>query len=156
MRPEPIYPDAKTPTSFSDGMEFQDFVCDVLGNEGFVLQNYVSKKWQFDKGENRQGFEIKLDNRCTETGRLSIEIAEKSRVSNSAWMKSGIYRDDNSWLYVQGNYNVLFVFAKNWLLRYHQEKKPEEHESCGTVRKFYLPISTAEFAAAKTIWIGRP
>lgn len=136
-------------------MEFQDFVCDVLGNEGFVLQNYVSKKWQFDKGENRQGFEIKLDNRCTETGRLSIEIAEKSRVSNSAWMKSGIYRDDNSWLYVQGNYNVLFVFAKNWLVRYHQTKKPDEHESHGTVRKFYLPMSTAEFAAAKTIWIRR-
>ena len=155
MRPEPIYPDAKTPTSFSDGMEFQDFVVDILAEDGIVLQNYVSKKWQFEKGENRQGFEIKLDNRCTETGRLSIEIAEKSRSSNSEWVNSGIYRDDNSWLYVQGNYRVLFAFAKNWLVRFHQAKKPAEHESGGTVRKFYLPLNIAETAAAKTIWIRR-
>ena len=111
------------------------------------------KLFQYQVGENRQGHEVKLDSRCTETGRLSIEIAEKTRASNHAWQPSGILRRDNSWLYIQGNYQRVFVFPKSWLVRYFLSKiEPSEiHESYGTVRKFYLPIETAMAGAALTL-----
>ena len=58
-------------------------------------------------------------------------------------------RDDNAWLYIQGNYEALFLFAKNWLRRYYIEKRPELHESHGTVRKFYVPLPVARTYAVK-------
>lgn len=154
QRLDPIYPHAKTQTSFQDGMEFQDFVCCVLAQTGIVLQNLASKRWQYEVGENLQGFEIKLDKRCTETKRLSIEIAEKTRADKLNWTPSGIFRNDNSWLYIQGNENVLFVFQKTLLRKFFEHRKPEVAESLGTVRKFYLPITKAEEMAAKTLWLN--
>lgn len=147
----PYYPDAR-PRSFGVGLEFQDFVCLLLAKEHVILQNLGSKLYQLNVGENLQGFEIKYDERCTDTGRLSIEVAEKSRNDPALqWTESGIFRNDNSWLYIQGNYEVLYVFAKNWLLRYYQEKSPELVEWNGTIRRFFLPVRTAELAAAKVI-----
>lgn len=154
QRNDPQYPNAKTKTSFQDGMEFQDFVCCTLAQTGIVLQNLSSKKWQFEVGENLQGFEIKLDNLCTKTKRLSIEVAEKSRADNPEWIPSGIMRNDNSWLYIQGNENVLFIFQKSLLRKFLEQRKPEVVDSLGTVRKFYLPILKAEDMAAKTIWLN--
>jgi hypothetical protein len=150
---EPSYPDAR-PNTFRDGIEFQDFVCVQLARYGIILQNLASKKYQYDIGENLQGFEIKLDARHMETGRLSIEIAEKTRAANPTWVPSGIYREDNSWLYIQGNYQRIYVFDKGVLKRYHRQKRPNEYEhprDHPTVRKFYLPHKTAEAAAAKVI-----
>ena len=71
------YPDCPDANSFQSGLEFQDFVCLRLAQEHVILQNTGSKLYQLRIGENLQGFEIKLDRRCTETGRLSIEIAEQ-------------------------------------------------------------------------------
>jgi hypothetical protein len=144
---EPIYPDAKRPTVFQDGMEFQDFVCTVLARNNVILQNLASKKYQLNVGENLQGFEIKLDRRCTETGRLSIEVAEKSRADMPSWIPSGIYRKDNAWLYIQGNEKILFVFAKNLLVAWDQKNKPARDET-PTVRKFYLSLVQARHMAA--------
>jgi len=146
---EPHYPDAPRSSTFQDGLEFQDFVCEQLARQHIVLQNLSSKRYQFEVGENLQGFEIKFDGRCSDTGRLSIEIAEKASATNVAWIPSGIYRDDNSWLYIQGNYSVLFLFAKNWLRRYYESKRPGTHDSHGTVRKFYLPLMLARECAVK-------
>lgn len=151
MLDEPLYPTAPRKTTFSEGLEFQDFVCDCLARRHIILQNHCSKKYQLDVGENLQGFEIKLDTRCTETGRLSIEIAEKSDARFSSWTPSGIYRNDNAWLYIQGNYEVIFIFAVNWLRRYHAAKRPQEHESYGTVRKFYISVREATICAVKVI-----
>lgn len=148
---DPIYPDAKSATSFQDGVEFQDFVCRELAKNGIILQNFSSKKYQFEVGENMQGFEIKLDRRCTETGRLSIEVEERRENGCGPWVPSGIMRDDNTWLYMQGNREVLFIFAKNWLRRLFEEKNPEVAEKMGTVRTFYLPVRIAERFAAKVI-----
>lgn len=155
LRPDPAYPDAKSRNSFQDGLEFQDFACHALTSRvGLIIQNFSSRKWQFNVGENIQGIEIKQDQRCLETGRLSIEVAERSQNNPAiAWTPSGIRRQDNAWLYVQGNYQVIFIFAKNWLNRYYEEKRPEIFESRGTIRKFYLPISTAKICAAKVLLI---
>jgi len=152
MRPDPRYPDAPRANTFQCGLEFQDFVCQLLAREHIILQNMHSRTFQISVGENLQGFEIKFDGRCSDTGRLSIEVAEKSRdIASRPWVPSGIMRDDRTWLYIQGNHEVLFVFAKNWLRRWYAEKEPETMEKFGTVRTFYLPIEVAEVMAARVI-----
>ena len=148
---DPVYPDAKSKSSYQDGMEFQDFICERLARHHIILQNIASRKFQFEVGENLQGFEIKLDRRCLETGRLSIEVAEKTAAANSFWVPSGIMREDNSWLYIQGNYQIVFIFAKKLLRDYLRKKKPKIDESLGTVQKFYLPLDVARHLAARVI-----
>lgn len=147
---EPFYPDAKSKTSFQDGLEFQDWVCVQLAKHGFILQNTSSKKYQYEIGENLQKFEIKKDNRCTDTSRLSIEIAEKSRADMPAWTRSGIMRGD-SWMYIQGNYKILFVFQTTWLVRYFRERKPPIQTNTPTIQSFYLPFSLAFKCAARVL-----
>ena len=144
------YPDCKDPNSLESGHEFQDFVCDELAKYNIILQNLSSKKYQFNVGENLQGFEIKLDRPCTETNRLSIEVAEKSKASNLIWVESGIYRTDNSWLYIQGNYQILFLFFKNFLQQLHRSGKFDLDE-IPTLKKFYLPFKDARKYAGKVI-----
>lgn len=151
-RHDPKYPNAKSATSFQDGLEFQDFVCTKLAEHGIILQNLSSRKYQYEVGENLQGFEIKMDNRCSETKRLSIEVAEKTRDDPVLpWTPSGICREDNSWLYIQGNRDVLFVFGKNWLQRYLSEKKPKTEDKYGTIRTFYLPFAAARVGAVRVM-----
>jgi hypothetical protein len=142
--------------SFEVGNEFQDFVCMELAKQNIILQNINSKKFQFEVGENLQGFEIKYDSRCTgdngtvATNRLSIEIAEKTRAENSDFIPSGIYRNDNSWLYIQGNYMNFWIFSKNLLQKLHNSGRYEESE-LPTVKKFYLPIADADKYCSKKV-----
>lgn len=151
MKSPPSYPDAKATNTFEQGLEFQDFVIDVLCRElGLVVSNYSSRRWQFEAGENKQGIEIKLDNRMLETGNVSIEIGEKSRVSRNYYVPSGIMRDDNSWLYIQGNYELLFIFAKRILVQLYRAKRYPVYE-LPTIRKFHMPLADAEKYAAKLI-----
>lgn len=152
------YPDARE-NAVEDGLAFQDFVCTELAKHGLIIQNYSSKRYQYEVGENVQGFEIKQDRRCTDTQRLSIEIAEKTRADRPEWTPSGIMRDDNSWLYIQGNDEVIFVFAKRTLLLLYEHMKGqqtlqlhEEPKGNPTVRAFFLPLKTAERNAAKVIY----
>ena len=143
-----LYPHAPVKDSFEQGLAFQDFVCLALMQRHIVLQNIGSKKYQIEVGENLQGFEIKLDNRCTDTGRLAIEVAEKANRDVPWWTPSGIMRDDNSILYIQGNYKCFWVFAKNWLRRWHDEKCPEVLEFNGTIKRFFLDADKADIGAA--------
>jgi len=114
----------------------------VLQRHGMYLQMFTSKKLQYMCGESFQGWEVKLDNRFTETGRLSIEIAEKTRAANASWVPSGIYRDDNTWLYIHGNYEYFFVFMKDFLVKLHRSGRYKTDE-IPTLRKFYMPIVDA-------------
>jgi hypothetical protein len=141
------YHDSPVCDSFEKGLVFQDFVCLELARRNIYVQNLASKRFQLEVGENLQGFEIKLDNLCTKTGRLAIEVAEKSQRSVSSWTPSGIMREDNSILYIQGNYDCFWVFAKNWLRRYLAEKSPEVIEFNGTIRRFFLDLQTADKSA---------
>jgi len=142
--------------SFEVGNEFQDFVCMELAKENIILQNINSKKFQFNVGENLQGFEIKYDARCTgdnnttATNQLSIEITEKSKAENIDYVKSGIYRNDNSWLYIQGNYMMFWIFSKNILQKLHKSNRYKEHV-LPTIKKFYLPILDANKYCAKKV-----
>jgi len=140
--------------SFEIGNEFQDFVCIELAKESIILQNINSKKFQYETGENLQGFEIKYDARCTgdrktiATNQLSIEIAEKTNGFNMNYVESGIYRSDNSWLYIQGNYMMFWIFAKKVLQLLHKSGRYTEH-TLPTIKKFYLSIADADKYCAK-------
>lgn len=99
----------------NDGIEFEKFVYEVLKDIGLVVTKpYTTKKMQF-KGENSIGWEIKYDQRMAETGNAYIEIAEKSDPKNDKYVNSGIYRDDNTWLWLIGNYTEIYIIQKNLL-----------------------------------------
>lgn len=142
----PCYPDADRATVFEEALEFQDFVTDLILNEiGIAISNYSSKKYQTEVGENPQGVEIKLDTRILETKNVSIECFEKSKADNKLWIPSGILRKDNSWLYIQGNYEIVFVFSKAILrLIYENRYKDKLWEPKKTIKTFLLPVSKAK------------
>ncbi len=148
---EPIYPDCKDTKSYQSGLEFQDFVVDFLREQlGIVITNYQSQKFQFGVGENKQGIEIKLDRDILRTNNVSIEIAEKARADNPEYVPSGIYRSDNSWLYIQGNWDIIFIFSKNILSLLHKSNRYKV-DALPTLRRFLLPINEAKKYAAKVI-----
>jgi len=105
------------------GLEYQDFVMERLIEElGISLTQYSSKKFQYNVGENKQGIELKFDDRYKKTGNLYIETAEKSNANNTRFISSGIYRNDNTWLYLIGNYEIIFIFSKKYLVYIHEKK----------------------------------
>ena len=148
---KPQYPDADRSTVFEEGLEFQDFVANLLLAElGIVLTSYTSQRYQWLHGENRQGIEIKLDRRIHETGNVSIEVAEKTRADVPTWTPSGIMREDNAWLYVQGNPAIVLVFGKATLrLLYEKRYQGKTWEPKPTIRTFLLPLPEAERLALK-------
>jgi hypothetical protein len=97
-----------------EGLRFQDFITDVLYDQGMIVVTYVSKE-RGRNAENKLGIEIKRDNLFRKTGNLYIETAEKSNPSKLFWTQSGIYRDDNSWLYAIGDEKTLWIFSKKYL-----------------------------------------
>jgi len=99
------------------GLEYQDFITDLLLKEiGISLSTYSSRKYQHSIGENKQGIEIKFDDRYSDTGNIYIETKEKSNAKNLRYVESGIYRNDNTWLYLIGNYSEVFIFSKKQLI----------------------------------------
>jgi len=140
------YPHSKNGRSFEQGMEFQDWVVEQFNKRGFYVQLYASKQYQFDRGESVQMVEIKLDNRFLETGRLSIEVGERTAVGKP-WVQSGIYRRDNTIFYAQGNWSRIYLFDRKVLQRYHEHecggRYEESPREAPTVRKFYMPLSAA-------------
>jgi len=149
MRPKYSKENSGHENSFEVGDEFQDFVCLTLNKESIIIQNINTKKYQFEVGENLQGFEIKYDSRSTgcggsvPTGRVSIEIAEKSNASIENFTPSGIYRGDNAWLYIIGNYDCFWIFSVKHLILMHKTNKYETGQM-PTIKKFYLPIEVAD------------
>lgn len=95
-------------------LEYQDFICEKLHALGIVLQNMQSQQYQLKK-ENLLGLEIKFDRQLEKTGNIYIEIAEKANPANPYYVASGIYRDDNSWLFGIGDYEDFFIFTKKRL-----------------------------------------
>ncbi len=149
IKSDVIYPDSKDPSSFESGLQFQDFVIDLLIRElGLAVSSYSSKRWQIEQGESRQGVEIKLDRRILETGNVSIEVGEKGKASNWQFVPSGILRYDNTWLYIQGNPEIVFIFPKAFLIQLYKTGRYRVDE-LPTIRRFLMPFKDAEKYAAK-------
>ena len=122
-----------------EGFQFQDFITDILYDHGMVVVSYVSRL-RGRHAENKLGIEIKRDGKFRKTKNLYIETAEKSSPDRPSFVPSGIYRDDNSWLYAIGDEETLWIFAKKYLKslehRYDKREIP-------TSRGYLLPLADA-------------
>ena len=132
------------------GLHFQDFVVEELYKIGLPIISYSSKEFQTLIGENKAGIEIKNDTNYTKTNNLYIEIAEKSNANNPVYIPSGIYRNDNTWLYLIGDYKKIFVFGKSLLLQLHKINKYKQIE-IPTSKGYLLPLADAEKYAIRII-----
>lgn len=147
-----LYPDSPVPNSLEVGCEFQDFAAHhILKQKGIALQVYGSRRYQFDEGESAQGVEFKLDQGFTKYNHLSIEIAEKTYKEQASWIPSGIYRSDNTWLYVQGNYEYFYLFLKKQLIYLHQKGKLDKARDMPTIRRAYLSLDLADIIGEKIL-----
>lgn len=133
------------------GKEYQDFVSDVLSQHGLLVNAYSSRKYQL-KGEGTGGIEIKFDRRFSETGNLYIELSEKRNPSNLHYFPSGVQRDDNTWLYAIGDYNIIFIFSKKQLKGLRVKFKNIE---IATSRGYLMPYAEATRWALKIINVGQ-
>lgn len=136
------------------GQVFQDFVVDCCYHILHMpISPYGSKLYQQNVGESINGVEIKNDRyfgrKEKPTGQLWIETAEKARPRSGDYAKSGIYRNDNTWLYIIGDYNTIFVFAKKMLLGLHSTGKyPQQENRTKTSLGFFLSVEEAMKYAA--------
>lgn len=136
-------------TKFEQGLEYQDFVCDQLRiREGWFVGCYSSRKYQQEKGESVCGLEIKYDMLLSETGNVYIEVAEKSRPELPEYTASGVFRKDNTWLYLIGDYHQAFVFGKTLMRNLYLNKDQKKAWGCvdrqtPTSKGFTIPIKSA-------------
>lgn len=132
---------------------YQDFVVDTMLNMlGFAVVVYSSKAYQQGVGESRTGVEIKNDKKYASTGNVYIEIAEKARPRPGAYAMSGIYRNDNTWLYVIGDYDTIFIFSKRTLLLLHKSGRYKTiTNGTATSEAFLLPDKDARAYAAAVL-----
>jgi len=133
------------------GLYFQDYIMELLYKNGIPLISYSSKEYQNMIGENKAGIEIKNDMNFRKTGNLYIETAEKSKAENEYFVKSGIYRNDNTWLYLIGDKETVFVLSKKQLQILHGKNKYRNVKTA-TSRGFLLPIADVEkFYSLRTL-----
>lgn len=124
---------------FNEGEQFQDFVADVLTKNGISINNYSSIQYQRKFGENKAGIEIKNDQIFRTTHRFWIEIAEKTNPENEEWIPSGIFREDNAWLYLIGDSKELYIFSKKQLRKISETFEQEVNKN-KTSLGFFLPV----------------
>jgi len=135
------------------GLLYQDFIVDLMLQVlRFPVTTYSSRLYQTTVGEGPCGVEIKHDEKYATTKRLWIEVAEKARPRDGDYAPSGICRDDNSWLYIIGNYDVVFVFSKVLLRAYHDTGRyPVRENNTRTSKGFLLPDRIAWSSAARVL-----
>jgi len=133
------------------GKVYQDFVVDACWNLlGLAIVQYSSVVYQRHVGESKTGAEIKHDETFARSGNLWIEIEEKARPRPGPYASAGIYRNDNTWLYIIGNYDHVFIFQKTLLQILHRSGKCRVIENnTQTSRGFLLTEADAiKWAAA--------
>ena len=136
-----------------EGLIFQDVVTRELYQRGIIIVGYSSRRFQNTEGENMIGAEIKRDGNFRKTGNIYLETAEKSHPSNANYVKSGIFRDDNSWLFVIGDERSVYVFSTKYLKLLVAQKKWHEvrkSTSIGTL----MPTGQAERYCLRRIDMG--
>ena len=127
----------------NEGLEFQDYVVTLLQKHGIILMGHASKKYQIERGENLWGAEIKYDQRRKKTGNVYIETHEKSDPRNHSWIPSGIYRADNTWLYIIGDEIEIHIHSIKYLRYLHhktQKKGNYRSVTIATSKGFLLPL----------------
>lgn len=123
------------------GQEYEQFIGRKLG-----VEFYESVEDQYEKGESPLGMEVKFDDRCAKTGNLYLETAEKTDPTNEEYVPSGILREDNTWLWLIGDYKRSWCFLKDDLLDLAFDLPKVETP---TSRGVLLPIVAADKVARK-------
>ena len=104
------------------GLQFESYIMDYFAkHKNISLSHYTTYQEQIDLGENRQGIEIKNDQRFQDTKNLFISV---ERDYSYVKYPSGIYKNQ-SWLYVIGNQDVFYIFATKHLKQYYEHNKPQ-------------------------------
>ena len=113
------------------GLQFESYIMDYFAkHKNISLSHYTTYQEQIDLGENRQGIEIKNDQRFQDTKNLFISV---ERDYGYVKYPSGIYKNQ-SWLYVIGNQDIFYIFATKHLKQYFENKKPILFEGFKTVK----------------------
>ena len=133
------------------GLRFQDVVTKELYQRGIVIVGYSSRYFQNNEGENMLGAEIKRDAIFRKTGNLYIEVAEKTHPDNATYINSGIHREDNSWLFVIGDEQTIYIFSTKYLVMLQSRYKTVETP---TSRGFLMPLVEAEKYCIRKIDMG--
>jgi hypothetical protein len=126
-----------------EGLQFQDIVTEALYQRGIIVIGYASQKYQQTKGENMLGAEIKRDGKFRETGNLYIEMSEKTHPDKPDYIPSGIFREDNSWLFVIGDEKLIYIFSTKYLQMLITSKGYAKVEK-PTSRGFLMPLIEAD------------
>lgn len=138
------YPDSRNGRSIETGTAFELHVIDLLTRAGIVIRRCESLADQLAYGDARDdigiGYEIKLDQRCEDTGRLSIEVAEKTALDRP-WVDSGIFSSSNATYYIQGAPRRFWVFRRADLQQWYRVHQPMLiDDNPPTIKKFYIPV----------------
>lgn len=125
-----------------EGLEYQDFVAVEFSKIGIAITSFSSKKYQYKKGENLQGYEIKNDQKFRQTGNLWIEVEERLD-PNGVYCPSGIFRSDNTIFYFMGDYQGGYLMQKN-VLKAIAEKREIVENKRKSSKGFLLQCREAE------------
>ena len=128
---------------YAEGTEFQNFVLEVLKTEfNWLIRAHDTDEEQVTIGENSAGFEVKYDKKFRDTGNFWIECQERSN-TKIPYSPSGIYANDNAWLFIMGDYKTLYIFSKKQL-KIECSKRKQRINNMDTSVGFLLPIKEAE------------
>lgn len=150
------YPDSKHPDPLRLGELYQELIGHLLQKlYGLKVHFYHTREEQYTLGESAEGIEVKLDNWCTKTRRLSIEVGEKSRADLPQFTPSGIMRQDNTKWYAQGNMTRCWLFLKRDLQSFFKTRRPTVvDDDPKTIQKFYLSLSQADEIAERSFQVS--
>lgn len=130
-------------------MLYEDYRAQNMAAHDELLRYWLHADLK-EHGENRLGIEFKFDHKFRQTKNLYIEIAEKARPRDGDYAPAGVNRQDNTWLWVQGDQLGVWVFMKSRLRRACKS---------GDLRKVYtatsvgvlLPVAKANKIAVTTV-----
>jgi len=136
------------------GQEYQDYSQIELYKAGIPIGILTSEKYQRECGESIAGIEVKLDRKLEKTGNVYFETHEKSNANNKYFVESGILRNDNTWIYCIGNYDVMYLIPKLSLRRLYEmqhNREPEKRLDCYVERE----IPTSKGFTLNADWVEK-
>ena len=111
-------------TKLQAAFEFENYIEKLLKDKyNLDLKPFLTPEGQYKKGENELGIEIKNDTLIKKYGNFYIEYAEKSKGSNTNFVKSGVLKDDNSIYFLIGDKSEFWIFKKSKLMEIYREEK---------------------------------
>ena len=129
-----------------EGQDYEQWVSDRWPEvyKDRTLHLHKGRQAQLE-GETAEGIEIKYDKRFAETNRIYIETHEKTNPANREYVKSGIYREDNTKIWLIGDYVIWFLFSKAKLVWLDKLDPPFLYrpQATGTSIGFCLPVKNA-------------